>query len=168
MAREKAMVYYKKLGVEWLQGVPNLDSMDEIMENDPKDIDHFFQNGNLSLRNNEVFIISGPRGTVDQELNRYRTRSISLAGARGADRLAVRGCYVNKRARPKQSTVYIMISADTWPGYRFCPEIYFPHLGAGAVPVLNPNAMIRLPDIAGRLLQLAEVSEKDVNKELRT
>jgi len=160
------MVYYKRLGLEWLQGVQDLDSMDEIMENEPKDIDHFFQNGNMSLKANEVFIISGPMGTVDQQLNRYNRRSISLAGARGADRLAVRGCYVKGRARPKQSTVYIMISADTWPGYRFCPEIYFPNLGAGAVPVLNPNAMIRLSDIIGRLLQLVEVREKDVNKEL--
>jgi hypothetical protein len=167
MAREKAMVYYKRLGLEWLQNVPDLDSMDAIMENDPKDIDHFFQNGNMSLKANEVFIISGPRGTVDQELNRYNTRRISLAGARGGDRLAVRGCYVKGRANGKESTVYIMISAHTWPGFRFCPEIYFPHLGAGGVPILNPNPMIRLPDIDGRLLQLAEVSETKVNKELR-
>jgi hypothetical protein len=162
MAREKAMVYYKKLGVEWLQDVPNLDSMDEIMESDPKTIDDFFQNGDLSLRNNEVFIISGPRGTVGQELNRYNRRYISLAGARGTEYLDIRGCYV-KRSWPKESTVYIMISASTWTGYRFCqPEMYFPHRGAGAVPQPHRDPRITLYDIANRLLQLATVRERDV------
>jgi hypothetical protein len=162
MAREKAMVDFTKVSASIIQNVQNLHSVDAVIANDPKTIDDFFGNGDLSLKYDEVFIMSGTRGTVKLELDKYRTRSISLAGARGADYLDIRGYYVKKRARGKESTVYIIISANTWRGYRSWPEVGFPNRGAGAVPLPNRNSSVPLADIADRLLELAKANERDV------
>ena len=156
------MVYFTKVSVSIIQDVPNLRSMDTIIANDPQTIDHFFGKGDLSLKADEVFIMSGGKGSLKAELDKHKTRSISLAGARGAEYLDIRGYYVKKRARSKESTVYIIISASTWRGYRSWPEVGFPNRGAGAVPLPNNQPSVPLADIAARLLELAKVSERDV------
>jgi hypothetical protein len=129
-------VFLQKMSVELASDIPNLDSLDAIIDTNQSmsEVVRLLNSGELKLKENEVLMISGGRGSIKKELDQYKETQISLWSANGIRQLPamtslgpttnwldIRGCYVTRPLQ--QNTTYIMISASTWSEPRFCPYL---------------------------------------------
>jgi hypothetical protein len=117
-------VYMAKMSIDLIQGAKNLDSLDvEIKTFSPPEppdrIDYFFQNGNLRLENDQVFIIRGGQGTIGAELDQYKTRNIILNKAKNWQSLEAYGCYV-KKSIGTDNVTYVFVMSSDYNAPSFC------------------------------------------------
>jgi hypothetical protein len=136
-ALEAKDVYLALVSEDITKAVTSFDTLDAIIKSNSYDIDHYFQNGDLTLQPNQEFIIRGGRGPIKRELDQYKTRNVIL-NTYGQDWLTLNAysCYL-KRPIGKDNTTYVMLrSGYKWQGEKYCPkELVLP--GATTVVVLG-------------------------------
>jgi hypothetical protein len=123
---EAKSVYMARMSIDLIQGAQNLDSLDVQIKTfspapPPDAIDHWFQTGNLTLQDDQVFIMRGGQGTIGAELDQYKTRNIILNNARNWQSLVAYGCYV-KKPIGFDNVTYVIVMASNWAAPPFCPK----------------------------------------------
>jgi hypothetical protein len=165
MTREETMkhVYLAKVSVDRTTDVPDLDSLDAIIRANTEGIEKLFGSGYLNLKDTEVLIIRGGRGSIKAVLDQYRGADIFLVrAATGAPYaptslglgtyLDIRGCYV-KRPIGRENTTYITISASNWKGHKFCPH---------ELPLPQRSPSFKLADIADAVIGATPINAAQV------
>jgi hypothetical protein len=116
-------VYLALVREDVTQAAPSLDTLDQVIQTNLHDIDHYFKNGDLTLQPNQEFIIRGGRGSIKRELDQYKTRNVILnTGGQNWMTLAAYSCYV-KRPIGRENTTYVMLrSSYKWQGEKHCPK----------------------------------------------
>jgi hypothetical protein len=114
---EAKTVYMAKMSIDLISGAKNLDNLDVEIKTfspatPPEPVDHWFKKGNLTLQDDEAFIIYGGQGSIGRELDRYKTRNIILHNPNNWQSLVAYGCYIKKLIG--DNVTYVIVMSAHW------------------------------------------------------
>ena len=118
-------VHMAKMSIDLIKGAINLDSLDALIKANHQDIDDHFKisaknpKGDLTLNEDEAFIIRGGQGSIGAKLDQYKTKNIILNNARNWQSLVAYGCYV-KNPVPYDNVTYVFVMSAEYKAPSFC------------------------------------------------
>lgn len=116
------VVYLALVSEELTKDVPNWKILDAIIEANRQELDHYFQNGDLTLQTDQEFIIKGDGpGSIKRELDQYKGRKVIL-NTNGQSWVTLL-VYMCSRKQNFKNTTYVMLRSNyRWQGEKYCTK----------------------------------------------